>query len=81
MVKRIAGTMAIIAFALCLIAGIGADNTFATSVARALIAMLATLVVGLIVGAMAQRMLDENAAPPAGDAGGGGGSGKKPGNS
>jgi hypothetical protein len=60
--KRIAAAMSLVAFALCLAMGIAAENTFATTVSRALGAMLATLVVGLIVGAMAQRMLDENLA-------------------
>ena len=62
MVRRIAAVMALVAFATCLVAGIGADNTFATAVSRALAAMAGTFVVGLVVGAMAQRMLDENLA-------------------
>lgn len=61
MPKRIAAATALLAFALCLvIGGVQADNPFTTTVSRALIAMLGTLVVGLIVGAMAQKMLDEN---------------------
>ena len=60
MVRRIAATMALIAFALCLVMGIVAENDFSTTVSRALKAMFVTLFVGLIVGSMAQRMLDEN---------------------
>jgi hypothetical protein len=45
----------------CLVVGgIQADNPFTTAVSRALVAMMGTMVVGLIVGWMAQKMLDEN---------------------
>jgi hypothetical protein len=61
MTNRIAGALALLAFAACLlIGGIHAGNPFSTTVVRALVAMAGTYVVGLIVGAMAQRMLDEN---------------------
>jgi len=60
MIRRIAATMALIAFALCLVMGIVADNDLATTLARGLKAMFVTFFVGLAVGAMAQRMLDEN---------------------
>jgi uncharacterized membrane protein len=64
MQKRIAATLSIIAFAVCLLIGtFQAGNSFTTSVQRALVAMVVTLVVGLIVGAMAQKMLDENLRP------------------
>ena len=50
-----------IAFAVCLlIGGIEADNPFTTTVMRALVAMCGTFVIGLIVGAMGQKMIDEN---------------------
>jgi hypothetical protein len=58
MVARIAAVFSLVVFAVCLIAG--ADNTFAAAVGRALEAMMATLVIGLIVGWMAQKMIDEN---------------------
>jgi hypothetical protein len=62
--KRIAATLSLIAFTICLLIGVfEAGNTFATVVQRALVAMVVTLVVGLIVGAMAQKMLDENLKP------------------
>jgi NhaP-type Na+/H+ or K+/H+ antiporter len=61
MVNRIAGVCALLVFAVCLVVGgLGADNTFETTVERALAAMAATLVIGLILGAMARKMLEEN---------------------
>ncbi len=64
MPKRIAATLSIIVFAVCLLIGaFEADNTFATTVQRALMAMAVTLIVGLVIGAMAQKMLDENLKP------------------
>lgn len=61
MAQRIAAGLALIAFALCLLVGsLGAGNPFGTTVLRALAAMAVTFVVGLIVGSMAQKMLDEN---------------------
>jgi hypothetical protein len=61
MTKRISASLAIIVFAICLlIGGFEANNTFTTSVQRAMVAMMATLFVGLIIGTMAQKMLDEN---------------------
>ena len=61
MPQRIAAMLALVAFALCLVAGaLGAGNTFATTVTRALGAMAVTFVIGLALGVMAQRMLDEN---------------------
>lgn len=63
MPRRIAGCLALIAFATCLIAGINADNPFSTTLSRALLAMAATFVIGLILGVMGQRMLDEDLKP------------------
>jgi hypothetical protein len=61
MAVRIAATMSMLVFVVCLVAGgIEAGNPFDTTVSRALTAMLATLVIGLVVGAMARKMLDEN---------------------
>jgi hypothetical protein len=65
MVRRLAAVMALLAFATCLVAGMGADNTFATSVTRALWAMAGSYLVALVIGAMAQKMLDENLAAKA----------------
>jgi NhaP-type Na+/H+ or K+/H+ antiporter len=61
MVMRVAAVMAILVFAICLVAsGLQADNTFTTTVERSLTAMMATLVIGLVLGAMARKMLEEN---------------------
>jgi hypothetical protein len=60
MPQRIAAALAMIVFAVCLLAGLNAGNPFVTVITRALLAMLVTLVIGLIVGSMAQKMLDEN---------------------
>ena len=65
MVRRIAGSMSLLAFAICLVAGLAAQNSTATILANALLAMGVTFVVGLVVGAMAQKMLDENVAAEA----------------
>jgi hypothetical protein len=55
---RVAATTSFVVFAVCLVAG--ADNTFGTAVGRALVAMMATLGIGLIVGWMMQKMIEEN---------------------
>ena len=57
--------MSLVVFAVCLVMGIRAENSFETTVERALEAMAVTLGVGLVVGTMAQKMLDENAAASA----------------
>jgi hypothetical protein len=52
-----------VVFAVCLlIGGLQAGNTFTTTVLRALLAMGGTLIVGLVIGLMGQKMLDENVA-------------------
>ena len=65
MVRRVAGCLALLAFAVCLIAGLNAGNSTATVLSNALAALGVTFVVGLVVGAMAQKMLDENVAAAA----------------
>jgi len=61
MIQRIAGAVSLIAFAVCLlVGGMEADNPFYITVTRALEAMAGTLLVGLVIGAMAKAMLDEN---------------------
>ena len=52
--------MALLAFAVCLVAGLVAGNNPATILVHALEAMGATLVVGLVVGSIARRMIEEN---------------------
>ena len=65
MVRRIAGSLSLLAFAVCLLAGLNAGNPAATVLSNALAGLGVTFVVGLAVGAMAQRMLDENVAAEA----------------
>ena len=65
MVRRTAGSLALLAFAVCVVAGMNAGNSTAAVLSTALLAMGATFIVGLVVGAMAQRMLDENVAAEA----------------
>ena len=60
MPRRVAACLALLVFAMSLIAGLGAGNPFATTIGRALLAMAVTFVIGLILGAMGQRMLEES---------------------
>jgi H+/gluconate symporter-like permease len=62
MIRRIAASMALVAFFVCVLTGMHAENPFSTVVANALVALLVTFVVGLVLGAMAQKMLNENMA-------------------
>ena len=62
MARRLAAATSLLAFAVCLLAGMAAQNTLATTLSRALVAMIGTLVIGLVVGAMGRRMLEENVA-------------------
>ena len=62
MPRRLAASLSLLVFAICLIAGMESGNTLATVLGRALLAMAGTLAVSMIVGTMAQRMLDENLA-------------------
>ena len=61
MPQRLAAVMALLAFAVCLvIGGFETGNPFSTAVVRALAAMAGTFVIGLIVGLMGQKMIEEN---------------------
>jgi len=60
MANRLAGCCALVVFAFCLVLGLKANNTFSTTVTRALVAMGGTFAVGLLIGWIAQKMLDEN---------------------
>jgi hypothetical protein len=57
---RIAATIALMAFAMCLVQGLGVGNPFSTVVLRALLALVVTFVVGLLLGVMVNKMLSEN---------------------
>jgi hypothetical protein len=70
MPTRLAAILALLVFAVCLlVGGIETGNTFTTTVTRALGAMIGTFVIGLIVGSMGQKMIDENLDPVAKNAG------------
>lgn len=60
MPRRLAASLALLVFAICLIAGMQSGNTLATVLSRSLIAMAGTMFIAWIVGAMAERMLEEN---------------------
>jgi NhaP-type Na+/H+ or K+/H+ antiporter len=61
MAIRFASTISLLVFAACLLIGtLQASNPFETVILRALLAMFVTMLVGLVVGWMAQKMLDEN---------------------
>jgi NhaP-type Na+/H+ or K+/H+ antiporter len=60
MPSRVAASLGILAFAICLIVGgVQAGNTFSTTITRALMAMGCTVVVGWIIGWAGQKMIDE----------------------
>jgi hypothetical protein len=64
MPTRLAAILALLVFAICLVVGgLEAGNTFTTTVARALAAMGGTFLLGLMMGAMGQKMIDENLKP------------------
>ena len=61
MPKKLASTLALLAFAACLVAGgVHAGNPFTTTIQRALLAMACTYVIGLVIGSMAEKMIEEN---------------------
>jgi hypothetical protein len=62
MPQRMGSILALIAFSACLFIGMQAENSFITTVSRALVAMLGTFVVGCLLGMAAQKMLDEHLA-------------------
>lgn len=59
MTRRLAACVALVAFALCMVQGLVAENSFTTVVWRSLQALVVTLGVGLIVGVMLGKMLDD----------------------
>lgn len=60
MVQQIAATLSLIAFSVCLLIGrMEAGNSFATTVWRAVVAMIVTLFVGTVLGMMAKAMVEE----------------------
>ena len=65
MARRVAAALSLVVFAVCVTAGIGAGNSFEGVLTKALLGMAATFVVGIVVGAIAQKMIDENLAAEA----------------
>jgi hypothetical protein len=61
MTRRLSASLSLLVFAICLVAGLEAGNPLATVLQRGLLAMAGTMVVSLVVGTMAERMLEENA--------------------
>ena len=62
MTRRVAACIALVAFPLCLVQGIVAENSFTTVVWRSLQALVVTLGVGLILGVMLEKMLADGLA-------------------
>ena len=60
MARKIAVASALLVFAISILLGMSAQNTFSTTVSRALQGMGITFVVGLLIGTMAERMVQEN---------------------
>ncbi len=60
MARRIAAFSALLVFAVALLLGLQAENTFVTTLGRALLAMAGTFVIGLIIGLMGEKMVQEN---------------------
>ena len=63
MTRKIAAASALLVFAISVLLGLAAENTFSTTLSRALTAMGVTFVIGLVVGAMADKMIQENLNP------------------
>lgn len=60
MARKIAAASALLVFAISLLLGLQAQNTFTTTLSRALLAMAGTFIIGLVVGSMAEKMVEEN---------------------
>ena len=60
MARKIAAGSALLVFAISVLLGLGAENTFSTTLTRALQAMGATFFIGLVIGVMADKMMVEN---------------------
>lgn len=60
MTKRLSAVMALIVFAFCLFVGMRTGNPFSSTVGRAVVALFATLLLGMVIGTMGEKMLEEN---------------------
>jgi hypothetical protein len=59
MTRKIAASSSLLVFGVSVLLGLLAENTFTTTLSRALLAMGVTFAVGLVIGAMADRMMEE----------------------
>jgi NhaP-type Na+/H+ or K+/H+ antiporter len=59
MAQRIAAASALLVFAVAILLGLQAQNSFSTTISRALLAMATTFAIGLVIGLMAQKMSEE----------------------
>jgi predicted MFS family arabinose efflux permease len=62
MARKIAACCSLLVFAVSILLGLQAENSFSTTLSRALLAMAATFAVGLVIGTMAQKMSEEKSA-------------------
>ena len=60
MPRRLAASLSLLVFAVCLIVGMQSGNPLTTVLSRSLLAMAGTMVISLVIGTMAQRMLEES---------------------
>ncbi len=58
--KIVASCLALIGFAAAILAGLSVDNPASTTISRALVAMFVCYIIGLAVGAVAQRAVQEH---------------------
>ena len=63
MARRIAAASALLVFAVSILLGLEAQNTFTTTLTRALQGMAVAFIVGWLIGVMVERMVQENLAP------------------
>lgn len=57
---RIAASFSMLVFAITVVNGIRLGNSFATTIWRGLQGMILAYIIGLVIGWIAQKMLDEN---------------------
>jgi len=60
LIRLIAGTLSLLAFAAALLAGLWANNDLDTVFWRAWIALVAFLILGALIGAMVQAVVEEH---------------------
>jgi MFS family permease len=60
MARKIAAVSALLVFGISILSGLHAQNTFSTTLSRALQGMAIAFIVGLLIGLMADRMFREH---------------------